>query len=90
MSDFLFHKVSEQEKEKIRKEARKLMDKFADKISKIKKLEEPLIEMEKCERQEHEKGEKCCDCNDSDFREIMFQNAPDKNKDFIIAEKKKW
>lgn len=84
--DFLFHKVSEEEKEDIRRQAKNIMDKFSEKISIIdKKISEPLIERENFEREE--KGGKE---SDSDFRKRMFENAPEKNKDFIIAERKKW
>jgi len=83
--DFLWHKVSEKEKQEIRKQAKSIMDNFSKKISKINiEMTEPLIERDESERKE---GEKC----DEDFsREIMFENAPKKNKDFIIGEKKAW
>lgn len=84
--DFLFHKVSEKEKEEIKKQAKSIMDKFSEKISKIdKKIPEPLIERKEFEREEKQGKE-----SNSDFRKRMFENAPNKNKDFIIAEKKKW
>ena len=84
--DFLFHKVSKEEKEEIKKQAKAIMDSFSEKLSKIdKKIAEPLIERVECERKE----EKASECDDS-FRETMFGNAPKKNKDFIIAEKKGW
>ena len=35
--DFLFHKVSEKEKEEIKKQAKSIMDKFSEKLSKIDK-----------------------------------------------------
>ena len=84
--DFLFHKVSEEEKEEIKKQAKEIMDKFSNKLSKVdEKLSEPFIEREEFEREEEEGKE-----SNSDFRERMFANAPRKNKDFILAEKKKW
>ena len=103
MADFLFHKVSEKEKQEIKKQAKKIMDGFSKKLSKIdKKMTEPLIERDDCEREEGApqaypekssqkiftkgKGKKC----DEEFRKVMFENAPSKNKDFIIAEKKAW
>ena len=84
--DFLWHKVSESEKESIKKQAKAIMDSFSKKLSKIdKKMPEPLIEREKCEREENEgKG-----CGDFD-RRIMFKNAPSKNDDFVVAEKGGW
>jgi len=86
MTDFLFHKVSESEKEKIKKEAKEIMDSFSKKLSKIdKKMKEPFIERPNGERQEGEGIE-----GDKDFKKRMFSNAPEKNDDFIIAERKKW
>ena len=86
MTDFLFHKVSEKEKEEIRKEAKEIMDSFSKKLSKVKeKIPEPLIERDEREREEGKAKEK-----ESNFRSRIFENAPNKNKDFILAEKKKW
>ena len=85
--DFLWHKVSEKEKKDISKQAKKIMDSFSKKLSKIdsKKLKEPLIERAECERGENNEAEP----NKID-KAIMFENAPNKNSDFIIAEKKGW
>jgi len=86
MTDFLFHKVSEKEKERIKKEAKQIMDSFSRKLGRIdsKKLKEKMIERDECERKEGDGS-----CSEID-RKIMFENAPNKNDDFIIAEKKKW
>ncbi len=81
--NFLWHKVSEKEKEDIKKQAKGIMDSFSKKLSKVKDIPEPIIERKECERPE---GGKPIEMD----REIMFENAPQKNKDFIIAEKKKW
>ena len=86
MNDFLFHEVSEKEKEEIKKQAKGIMDSFSKKLSAIKeKVSEPIIEREKFEREEGA-GENC----DEDFRRRMFENAPNKNEDFILTEKKSW
>ena len=82
--DFLWHKVSEKEKEKIKKQAESIMQDFSKKLSRVENLPESVVEREEGEREEA--GE--CDKNFS--REIMFKNAPEKNKDFIIAEKGEW
>ncbi len=84
--DFLFHKLSEKEKEEIRKQVNSILQSFSEKLSQIDgKIGENFIEREEFERKEGE------DKEDETFsREIMFKNAPEKNKDFIIAEKKKW
>jgi len=82
--DFLWHKVSEKEKDEIKKQAKSIMDSFSSKLSKIdKKVKEPLIERQECERKEGKPKPEI-------DKEIMFRNAPDKNSDFIIAEKKTW
>jgi len=84
--DFLWHSVSEKEKEEIKKQAKGIMDSFSRKLEKVEHLakEEPLIEREKGEREESIKEKTEID------RKIMFENAPEKNEDFIIAEKKEW
>jgi len=83
--DFLWHKVSEKEKEDIKKQAKSIIDSFSKKLSKIKEMPEPLIERKEGERIEGKGRE-----DDNFSREIMFDNAPDKDKDFIIAERKEW
>ena len=92
MADFLWHKVSENEKKEIEKQAKAIMQGFSKKLSKIdKKIPEMLIERDEGEREERT-GEKC----DEEFRKIMFEDAPSKNNtlkgtsDFIIGEKKSW
>lgn len=83
--NFLFHEVSEKEKEEIKKQAKLIMDSFSAKLSEIGKgMKEPLIERAQTEREESS-GK----CEDID-RKIMFDNAPDKKEDFIIAEKGGW
>jgi len=85
--DFLWHVVSEKEKEEIKAKAKEIMDSFSRKLEPVsgKIKEEPFVEREQGERIEGE-GEE----SDGDFREIMFSNAPKKDKDFIIAEKGEW
>lgn len=95
--DFLWHEVSEDEREEIRKQARGIMDNFSKKLSKIdsKKLKEPLIERLECEREEGEmallSAPQSAELRGNEIdRGIMFENASFKNNDFIIAEKKTW
>ena len=85
-NDFLFHEVSDKEREKIKEQAKSIMDDFSVALEKIdsKKLKEPIIERERGERLEAD-GD-CCKID----RKIMFENAPEKNDGFIIAEKKIW
>jgi len=84
--DFLFHNISEKEKEGIKREAKAIMDKFSKRLENVKdKISEPIIEKDNFQREEKEGKD-----SNSDFRERMFENAPEKNKDFILTEKKKW
>jgi hypothetical protein len=84
--DFLWHKVSEKEKQEIQAQAKQIMSNFSNKLSKIKdNLEESVVERDFGEREERES------ISDENFsKEIMFNNAKEKSKDFIIAEKKGW
>jgi hypothetical protein len=71
--------------EKIRKEAKEMLDKFASALDDI----DIDIKSEKREEggfREEGSGES----SDSDFRDSMFANAPEKDGDCIVAEKKKW
>jgi Asp-tRNA(Asn)/Glu-tRNA(Gln) amidotransferase C subunit len=82
--DFLFHNINEKEKEEIKKQVDTIIESFSKKLSQIKEnVKEADIEREECSRNE---GGKPAELS----REIMFKNAPDKNDDFIIAEKKSW
>ena len=83
--DFLWHKVSDKEKEEIRKQAKDVMAKFSKKLGKINlpkgKTEDKGKDFERPEGV----GEKI------EFdKKVMFENAPEKNKDFIVSEKKEW
>ena len=84
--DFLWHNVSEKEKEDIKRQAKKIMDKFSKRLEKVKLGDKPKTSEQglEFEREENSKNEREID------RKIMFENAPDKNKDFIVSEKKKW
>jgi Asp-tRNA(Asn)/Glu-tRNA(Gln) amidotransferase C subunit len=74
--------------EEIKREAKKILDKFSKALENAKiKEEESNVEREEDRRKEKEG--KNPDEN-KDFREIMFENAPNKNEDFVIAEKKSW
>ena len=82
--DFLFHKISEKEKEEIKKQVNSVLGSFSKKLSEIKgDVEESFIEREILEREENGKQLELS-------KEIMFDNAPEKNENFIIAERKKW
>ncbi|MBI2046586.1 hypothetical protein HYT26_00275 [Candidatus Pacearchaeota archaeon] len=83
----LWHRVSGREKEEIKQSAKKIMDSFASSLEEIeKKAPETAVERDEFERQETKETEK----TDSDFREIMFRNAPKTKNDCIEAEKGGW
>lgn len=83
---FLHKEVSESDKAEIKKQAEKILDSFAAKLEKIDvKMAEPIVERDFFEREEG-----AFESDESFSREIMFENAPEKNKDFIIGEKKGW
>jgi Asp-tRNA(Asn)/Glu-tRNA(Gln) amidotransferase C subunit len=82
--DFLFRKLSDKDREDVKKQVDSILDSFSKKLSSLKeKVDESFIEREEFERAEGGKAEELS-------REIMFENAPDKNKDFIVGEKGKW
>ena len=76
--------MDEKEKQKIKEEARQILDKFGKALEKVP---ETIKREGKSESFRDEKdGEK----GDIDFRKRFFKNAPRKNEDFIIAEKGNW
>jgi hypothetical protein len=80
----LWHKVTEQEKEEIRKNAKKILDEFASKLEKIK-TEEELYEVGEGIREEGSPWK-----TDQEFRDITFANANLVEDDSIVAEKGAW
>lgn len=82
--DFLFHNLTEKEKQEIKTQVNSILDSFSKKLSELKKdIGESHVEREESERLEGRKKEEMS-------REIFFDNAHDKTKDFIVAERKKW
>ena len=77
--------MNEQKREQIRKEAKLIIDNFSNALEKvkIKEKKEKLIVGGFREEGAGLKG------NES-FRKIMFKNAPNKNGDNIVAEKRSW
>ena len=73
------------DEDKIRAEARRILDKFGKSLSVVKFKEKDLKIKEGGFREEGS-GSEC----DSEFREKMFANAPEKEGNYIVAEKKKW
>lgn len=83
MDNFLYHKLTEEEKTKIKKQAINLMENFANSIEKIKQVkhEENFQEA----RKETKTNEP-----DKDFRDITFKNAPKTKNNCIEAERAEW
>ena len=82
----LWRKVSPEEKSEILKQAKSIMDNFANALKAVeKKVPESRVERDEFERQEQEPAN-----SDSEFREIMFKNAPAKKGECIEAEKGGW
>ena len=86
-NDFTWHEVSEEEKEKIRLDAKKLLDEFSSKISSVQGIEEHFESAMEKDGQ-REEGEPWM--TDPNFRDLMFLNAPYVEDDFITAEKGGW
>lgn len=77
--------MNEVEKEKIRKDARRIMEDFGATLNKVKTREK---------KKENQVGgfreEGAGESASEDFRQRMFDNAPGRKGDFLISEKKKW
>jgi len=72
---------------KLEEETKKLLDKFSKSLASVKGNEEWNVERDLDRRREGIEGGKACD---ETFRKIMFENAPQHDDEFIIAEKKTW
>jgi hypothetical protein len=74
------------DKKKIQRDAKGILDRFMKALDKSKIIEgEYFVERDKFEREEGKTGE----CT-LDFKAKMLGNAPNKDDDFIIAEKGAW
>jgi len=73
------------DRKEIEKQAKKIMDSFARALDKSG-VKEKTIFVERNEDRRVAKDEK----GDSDFRKIMFENAPLKKGDFLMGEKGGW
>jgi Asp-tRNA(Asn)/Glu-tRNA(Gln) amidotransferase C subunit len=82
----LFHEVSEKEKEEIQKQAKGIMDSFYAKLEKV----DLKVSEQDIKRGQGFREEGSGKIDESFSKEVMFENAPNKNKDFIVAEKKSW
>jgi len=84
MKDFTYHKVSEKEREQIKKDSKKLLDTFAKKLETIK-AKESHFSNSSGTRQEGEGWN-----TDQDFHDLTLLNAPFVEDDFLVAEKGGW
>ena len=75
------------DKNSIEKEAKGILDKFAKALDKVKIGDEDdyYVERDEFEREEGKTGE-CV----RGFKSKLLANAPEKDDDFIIAEKGSW
>jgi len=73
--------------EKVEKQAKELLDKFAEALSSVEKesKEDSYVDRDDFERVEGEGNE----CGDG-FKEKIFANAPEHDDDFILVEKGDW
>ena len=84
MENFLWRKVSGDEQEKIKKEAKEIMDNFARMLEKADTdLEESNVKREEQLREESKTS------IDKKFRKLFFENAQHE-KDYVKSEKGKW
>ncbi len=77
--------INDQEKEKIREEAKRLLDEFAHSLEKVEGKKEKIKKSFGGYRKEG-LGEK----SNPDFKNRILDNAQNKEGDYIVAEKKKW
>jgi predicted Asp-tRNA(Asn)/Glu-tRNA(Gln) amidotransferase subunit C len=75
------------DKEIIEKEAKELLERFANCLEKVEKEHDLEFFVE---RDNFQRLEKIGTDPNSKFKERMLENAPKKDSDFIIAEKGNW
>jgi len=73
------------DKEKIKKQAKNIMDNFIKALGKAEGIKEEFGSERKASTRKKIKKDK-----DPDFRKRMFKNAPKKRDDFLVMEKKNW
>ena len=80
--------LTEKDREEVKKEAKEILDKFAKAIEKVEKESKEAKKESGDESGMREEGSGSEP--NSKFREIMFENAPKKTKEHILAEKGEW
>ncbi len=86
MDNFLWHKISKEEQEKIKKEAKAIMDNFGKALEKVEEEasgDSSVKRKLQTRKETHAQSKK-------EFRDIFFENAHSKSQDYIKAEKGKW
>lgn len=87
MSDFLFRELTEKDRQAISQQAKAIMDSFSQELDSVSdKLSEAHLDRGEAFERDEGEGE----VGDSTFREFVFSNAPHKEGDHLIAEKKEW
>ena len=76
--------VSDAKRKEIEKEAKRLLEVFSKELSKVKVPADIAEEVEEGFREEGKGDGGVID------RELMMENAPNSDEDFIVAEKKNW
>ena len=84
--DFLWHNVSAQEKEAIKKEAKLILDKFSKSLEKVEKE----IKEAKGVQRDIQAREETKAYSEKEFKRLFLKNAPIIEDDFVIAEKGAW
>ena len=77
--------MNEAKREEIRGQAKKILANFAKSLERVKFREKAEKKEVGGFREEKEPSKQ-----DADFRKRVFDNAPNKDEDCIIAEKAKW
>ncbi|MCU0642238.1 MAG: NopRA1 domain-containing protein [archaeon] len=77
--------INEAKREEVRKEAKQILQKFAKSLESVKLKEKKRKNGAGGFREEGIGAEE-----NADFRKRMFDNAPNKDEECIIAEKKEW
>lgn len=84
MKNFEYHRVTEEEKEEIKKQAKKILDEFSSELDKVE-TKQWHFENGDGTREEGDGWDL-----DEEFRSTCFANAPFVDDDFFVAEKGGW
>ena len=90
--DYLWRKVSKDEEEKIKKEAKLILDKFSKSLEKVEKeIKEAKGVQRDIQLREESKVSGSADAQvQREFKKAFFKNSPKSEDDFIMAEKGAW